>query len=276
MMICKECGNEQGEGKFCGLCGGDLVEKQEDLNLEEEVGQEDLIIDPLPKEEKTSEDSRAQTELNNQVNESVEMAKEKLSTFLGFFKTYIKRPMNILGNAQEEFINGIISIVFNFLVLSLTISLVGKNTLGIYTNYSVIGNLFKTFIVLAISIILIGGFSFVLNKFFGVKIGYKEFIAIYGAYMLPIIILSVLSLLLSIISSNAMAITLTLIAISLSILVIPNYLVIILLSRSRSSIDPFYGQIIYLVGAAIVNVILITVVIDSALGDVLNNMNYYF
>lgn len=59
-MICKECGNKQDEGKFCGLCGGALIPRQENLNLQEEVEQEkeDSIKGSTAEAERPKEASR--------------------------------------------------------------------------------------------------------------------------------------------------------------------------------------------------------------------------
>lgn len=210
------------------------------------------------------------------MNESVEIAKEKFSTFLGFFKSYIKKPLNILENAEDEFVNGIISIIFNLFILSLTVSLIGKSFIGTFAGYSVFSNLIKLFILLGINTGLIGALVFLINRFLGAKKNFKEFIVIYGAYILPVIIVSMLALLLSLINSNGAAITLILLAIGLAIFVIPQYLVVILLSRNKSSIDPFYGQLIYFIGAFIIYLILAAITVDSVLGDILNSISYYF
>lgn len=281
-MICKECQNEQDEGKFCGQCGGVLVAKQEEVVVEEKQVEQSKPVELeegitySASTEETTEKVSNQLGSNEQINENIEVAKEKLSTFMDFFNAYIKKPSNILGNVQNEFFNGLTSIVLNLFLVSLTISLIGKNFVGSYITYSVIGNLFKIFIMLAISIVAMGGLSFILNKLFGIKMDYREFTAIYGAYTLPVVIFSALGLLLGIINSNGVAITLVAIAISLSIFAIPSYLVILLLSRSESSIDPFYGYLIYMVGAVIVYLILMTIIVDSALGDIINDMSYYF
>lgn len=292
-MICKECGNKQNVGRFCGLCGGTLVATEETLDpIETNMGSENFHEHTTEKVEGPEEfqtqmqgdsgkvtdagDMAAASHIESPVNENIEIAKEKFSTFLDFFKSYIKKPLNVLGNAEAEFTNRIISILTNLFILSLTASIVGKNVMGNFVSYLILGNLFKIFILLTINTLLIGSLSFLIGRISRGKKNYKEFIAIYGAYTLPIIIISLLALLLSIISSNGMAVSLLFLSIFLGMAIIPQYLVIVLLSQNRTSIDPFYGQLIYLLGAFIIYIIIIAITADSALGEILNQIGYYF
>lgn len=259
MLICKNCSNQQDEGKFCGLCGGPLIDGDQ---TESEFTSNSTASVP-------------QDIANDLPNKSVELVKNRSQIFGSFFQDYIRNPFFIFESLAGEFTNGLISILLNIILLSLSMTILSNNFIGNYVNFSVIGTFFNAFLILSVGLSLPIGLVFVIDKFFGSKNKLKAIIAIFGGHMLPILILSGLAFILSILKSNTFTSFLIFIIFIIMTVFLPLYLVSLLVSRRQDSIDPFYSYLIYIIVSFIGLIITTSIIVDSAIGRVLDELMYF-
>lgn len=274
-MICKQCGNEQAGGNFCGKCGARLNGQSlgQTANFSEsETGQ------PAGYAQGTS----------TQVNEHVERVKKQSKLYGSYFVNYLKRPSFIFGNEQNEWTNGLISIVLFVFIAALTASVFVRNIIKsamhhtgdlfaeFYNGPSFFSVFFNVFLYAAMILILVLLCLFLVNKFFGSNASFKEMIAIYGAHLTAAIIIAVIAFLLILLKSNVYGNILLGIAFLLAVLFIPYYMISSLLTKYAKGIDPLYSFLLYVVIFAIVFSIFIGILADSALGKIADQWSYFW
>ncbi|HLQ73448.1 MAG TPA: Yip1 family protein [Bacillota bacterium] len=279
-MECSKCGSYQDSGKFCGTCGGELVAstKQADdvAKPESEQTESEDSLDLEVKKETLVVDT---PETEGEANESVEKVKEASRAYGSFFTTYIKSPSDVFSHASKEFTNALINIGIIALLLA-------------FTNYRTISNVMSEFyfdefgpsffsiffnVVLGFAIVtaIIISILFVVNKLFGTMASYKDIVSIFGVHMTVVVITIGLAFILSIFKANTYALILVFVAMALMFTLIPLYIISHLLTKEPKNIDPLYGYLIYIVGVSITFVIVIGVLLDSTLGNFINDTMTY-
>src|SRR5690625_7495914 len=121
----------------------------------------------------------------------------------------------------------------------------------------------NTLLLIVLAIIVTLTLLFVINKLFGTDYTYKEMVSVFGAHMVPVIVVGGISLLLVLVKSNTAGSIAVSITIAFSITTIPIYLISNLLSKRPQAVDPLYGYLLYVVSAGLSFEILFTIFIDS-------------
>lgn len=261
-MICKNCGNEQESGKFCGKCGAPLHTEQID-------------------QQQTYEHEQQQSKNVSPQNETLDKVKHRSKQYWGYYLHYLKHPTSVFQHTDETK-NGLISIgifvvIMTLLISSLMNSLTSEigvsynDTLTISSN-SILASLvtFLIFIFVPISLL------FIINLGLGVPYNYKQMIAIYGGFLSLPILLCVLAIVFLIIHSYLFFSFILLVSYIIVVALIPFYLITALLHNNSKKLDSFYGYLIFYVAYILVNILLFTIFADSMLGDIFNTLEDFF
>lgn len=306
MKKCTQCGFEQEDGKFCGKCGSPLAEvppkqpneaeKAEegvpDNQTNEEVYQQPKTHSPeqeaeiaatmaqgdeagagRPSGETPPQGTKAE-------NDTVERVKETSKEFWSYFIYYLKQPSHIFKKHKTEFVNGLINIIAMLILLSLSSYFLTKNFMmaasyGYVTGvpfFSIFGN---TLFFGALFIVLIVAILFAINKLFGPGYSFKEILSIYGGHLSLATVLAASAFILLLVKANLIGMILIALVLGLAITSAPIYLISSLLTQKSKSLDPYYGYLIYTVAVGIGVFILFTILADSAIGGLLDDLSYY-
>ena len=258
MLQCNHCGLVQDEGKFCGKCGGALVEtpgKSLEVQLEQQAASKESPV-------------------TVSTSEPMDKVLESSKVFWAYFMDYLKQPSRIFSRAEGEFKNGLISILIVAILITLSFYTLVNNfsyqsfgylsgDLGVKF-LPVFGN-GLIFIMAAIAIII--SLLFLINKLFGTGYRFKEMTSVFGAHMTPAVVMAVVTFILILLKSNTYGYVFLLITLGLILTTIPLYLISSLLTRGPKGIDPLYGYILYLISVGIAFAIFISIVLDSAIGE---------
>lgn len=293
-MKCTDCGLEQEEGKFCGQCGASLpVVDHKGLNVEQ------VVVHHAPNEsagqdrveQATGMDSSLQGSSSNsqgvEVNkDAMDKVKHTTKAYWTYFIEYLKHPSLIFSKKEESFKHGLISIVIVAFLLALSTSMLVRNLTrlayrdfgAMFSDYYVGPSIFSifwyalVFVVISMAIILF--LLFVVNQLFGTAYSLKEITSVYGAHLVPVIVVTGIAFLLIVLKSYTFGGYLLLIAFALAVTTFPVYLISSLLTRRSKSLDPLYGYLIYLVLMGIAFSIFAFILMDSAFGQMLDEIDY--
>lgn len=248
-MNCTNCGHERMAGNFCGKCGASFSEQSLD--------NKDVITKQI------------------ESNPHIENIKDKSKLYFNYFIKYLKNPSHIYQKDENEFINGIISIVLLATLIGFSFfTLVHNNAYDIYNTsfFSIFGSLFM-FSIISIGLVLLT--LLLINNFFGPQHSFKSIISLYGGHLSPVILLGVVSLLLLFLKSFTFGSIILIIAFLFSVFILPLYLISFLLTKKSNSADPFYGFIIYIMTFSILLSIFTIILADSTISNYLSDFKYF-
>lgn len=246
-MKCQKCGNEQEEGRFCELCGGDLTQGNKETTQATTVN--------------------SSTSQGEGPNEAVERVKKVSSAYWGYFLHFLKSPTSKREDGADNYKNGIINIIIAAGIISLSFYNMVKFDFGFISYSPSFGKFFfNTLLGLLIATAISLGLILVISIFFSSKKwNFQKVIANYGAKLSPVIALSLAMLLFLILEAWKLATLLFFLVIITMFLLIPLYLVSTLLDRYSQTIDPFYGYLIYFVAFWLSLYLVMTLFADSNL-----------
>lgn len=284
-MICSNCGHEQANGKFCGRCGTPLALDQTAVPKDpgtEKVYEEQAATTAIPSEPIAS----AGAGVGPEPSVHLETVKRQTKMYGSYFLQYLKQPSLILRNPEKEFRNGLISIALFAVILALALYTMIRNfTVNAYSFASMFGSgssgppFFSIFFgvilsaVVAMAVIIV--LLYAINTFFGPGHSIQQMTAIYGAHLLPGILLAVLGFVLFLVKSNVYGNLLILISFAFVIFLAPIFIISTLLSKHPKGVDPLYGFLIYLVAVTITFSILLSIIADSAIGQLIDEISYW-
>lgn len=288
MMTCSQCGLEQDEGKFCGVCGGELVKASESGQDEPSAKQEQPDVNATPQNETqqaqdemavaaqahTAPTGNTGTHASTTANESMEAVMETSRMFGTYFTHYIKQPARIFSKGTYEVKNGFISIILVAVLLALSFYNFFKDGFE-WMDISFLSAFLNILLFNLISIAIIISLLFLVNKFFGADHSFKDIVAFYGAHVLPVIILAGFTLLLAFAKSMTFGLLLLMAVFALITFILPLFLISTMLTKHSKSIDPFYGYLSYIVVAIISFIILSAILVDSMMGEIMSEISYY-
>ena len=279
-MKCTKCNHEQDSGKFCGSCGNALIA----TNFE---GPESVIPEMVTQ---TPYPSPVQTQTYQapaEPNVHVEKVKETSKQYWTYFLQYLKKPSSIFDQPSSNFVHAFISIILFALILTLSlhknISLVAS-PLEEFSSFigqesvmpSFISILFSTLLTVAV-LILLGMVSvFLISKFFGNNVSFKDVFTLIGTLLIPFIVIGLVAYILLLIGSLFFGNVLLVVSFLLSIYVMPLFVVSKLLAKTSRSLDSFYAYLAYIVLFLIGFSIIATVLVDSTIGNYLSDFGNFF
>lgn len=286
-MICETCNHVQDAGKFCGKCGGKMIEapaaNERTQHLAEQPTGKEIQHQTAAQQAAAQEPhagASAQTAPQPaQPNVNVEKVKETSKAYWNYFLHYLKRPSLVFQNQEQEFRNGLISIgLFAVLAGLVFYTLAGAFIQDAYGSYLIdkpdfipifLGAVILSLIFMAIVAVSLFG----INKYFGPGYSFKEVIGTYGTHVGPLLIVLVLSLLLFLVKAYTGGIFLLIAGLGAAISLVPLYIMSRYLTVRSKGPDALYAYLIYIVLASVLSYIVISIMADSAIGNMIGEIN---
>lgn len=300
-MKCTDCGFEQEGGKFCGQCGAAIPSENLDSpGIKQEVVRnatnESAGQDRNEKENgvEVSQSGNANQEYlqDSQAgdgnNDAMEKVKHTTKAYGSYFVEFLKHPSLIFSKREGTFNYGLISMAIVALLMALSTTLLVRSLFRLaYGDY---GELFSDSYYVGPSVFSIFGYAlifvlismaviilllYVVNQLFGTAYSFKEMTSVYGAHLVPVIVVTGIAFLLILVKSYTIGGYLLLIALGLLVTTFPIYLISSLLTRRSKNLDPLYGYLIYLVSMGLAFTIFVFILMDSTFGQILDEISYY-
>lgn len=268
-MKCIDCGHEQDVGKFCGLCGGELVSvddaKASSVTDESVDGSSDRVEDVSEVEDEVASGQEAvQT---GQSSESFDRVVETSKEFGSFFQRFLKTPSLALSSERHQLTHSVINLVLLALLFTLTMFRVTKVLIDFsFFNHGSFA--FYSFVAIVLAMLVVIVVLFGLNKFFGDEsVTFEKVVSIYGVFMVPAVIVMALALILALIKSIKFAIYLLIFSFLLAVFIIPAFIATYYVVKFPKNIDPLYSFLIFVVVTIGLLMIVNNVVLDSFSDD---------
>ncbi|MED3571312.1 CHY zinc finger protein [Cytobacillus praedii] len=280
-MLCSHCGSEQESGKFCGKCGGRFEETVNQENSAETMAA--VNLSSMSEQAATTESQASTVKTSDQI----EMVKTKSKLYGSYFTQYLKQPSRILVKGEQEFTNGIINIILASLLVALTLYTLVRNFtraafgdlddlfMDSYSGPSFMSVFGGGFLFTIVSIVLVILSLFAISKLFGPNKSLKAMVSIYGAHLIPAVILSGAAFILILLKSNTYGSILLTIALLFILSILPLYLISSLLTKQPKGIDSLYGYILYIILFSIAFSVFVSVLADSTIGSYLDKVMFW-
>lgn len=248
-LICIHCGHKQDLGNFCGKCG---AARSQNIDETKEP--------PFPSRHV------------HKPNPTIQSIKDQAKKYWQYFKVHLKAPMQLYEKYEQEFVNGVMSIILFSILIALSFFSLIRNALsttGSESFYSTFGGIF-IFSCLSVGLVLVT--LTLINHFFGPQYAFKSIVSLFGGHLPITILLLLLSVVLTLLKSFVIGFILLFIAFSYTIFLLPLYLISALLTKKSSGSDPFFGFIIYVVTFSILFTLFMTLLADTRIGLLLNHL----
>jgi len=254
-LHCINCGHKQSEGKFCATCGialgTEVIEAQQTM-------------------------SRTATNSDIKSNETIALVKVVTKAYWVYFINYLKRPSDALEQGEKEFVNGIVTIVIQAILIGLSMfTLLNGVPIFLYgfpyaaSFVDVVGkSLLFGFGSTAISI----GSLFITINYLGPYQSLKNIAGIYGTLLIPSTFLILIALISLLLQAYAVGNLLLSFALLIAFLFVPLYILIKILSKELTAVDPLYCVAVYVVIVGIAFSILFILLGDYATGSMMSRL----
>lgn len=276
MKTCPQCGHMQADGNFCGKCGTPLpaqetpVENQTELLVPHEEPVRKEYVEPTPP---------PVTEQPVQPNEQIEKLKGESKLYFSFFAQQLKAPSAHLNQLQSGLKNSLISLILYVVLTGLAVYTALRSLFDSSFGYggpSFISIIFYVALVTAIILAINVTAIFVTSKLFSENLSYVETIRrVCGFFVLPVA-LSAAALLFALVSSYTVSFLVLYLGAFLAFATAPIFVMITQLAKKSKSIDGFYAFLFYGAFIAIVGFFISIMIMDSAIGEVIDMMGYGF
>lgn len=207
-----------------------------------------------------------------QSSESLDRVVETSKEFGSFFQQFMKTPSQALQLGLQQFSHAIINLAILAIVFSVTIFRMTKVDIS-SPLFEHGANAFHAFITIAVSMVIVIAVMFALNKLFGDEsISFNQVVAIYGVFMVPAVIVGLISLVFAIIKNTEYAGHFLAILFLLVVLIIPLYMAGYFVMNFRKNIDPLYAYLLYTVASIVALALVHGIILDSVTGDFVQSM----
>jgi hypothetical protein len=204
-------------------------------------------------------------------NMGVEKVKGTLIAYRKYFTHYFKKPVDVFLQNENEYLNGVITIVIFAL-------LTGISYFGLRDSFDSIESSFfqvvsETFLFIVVSTFIALLSLYVINKLFGPELELQNIIGIYGTHLFPIIVLVLLSNVFILMNLIVFGNVLLVVAVLYAIFILPLYLLTKLLAQQATNIDPHYSFISYIIVFSILFSAYLLLATDLNIGDIVEKFN---
>ncbi|SDZ61851.1 zinc-ribbon domain-containing protein [Evansella caseinilytica] len=246
-MFCSSCGNKiQGGTKFCGSCGANLLQGNEENG--QEGGQQE-----------------AQPQASSlQDHEYVKKGKEVSKLYYQFALSALKSPFLFAKNTHEASpVNGLISMILFSIFFPFSTYLAMRNP---YINPPFAEIVLGPAIVLFITFVVITGIMYVVLKLMQAEADFKLVLTRFGALLVFPLLFVIGGFFLTLISVKFIGTVAA--AIGLAFLSLSSFAVLFSFERKNSGgLDAYYGIIIMVVTLFIVFAIVSSIVFEALLNQ---------
>ncbi|XKH50553.1 zinc ribbon domain-containing protein [Chryseomicrobium palamuruense] len=270
-MVCSNCGNIQESGKFCGKCGTALVVKSDQTT--NQVAATSMggtaAASPMP---------------NPALNEKVDLVKQQSKMYGSYFVEHLKLPSLGLVESKAKWINGLITYVLSILIVALITNtqlskVMGTMGGGLFDVSSMKPSFFTIFFSSFVTISLIVGIAIGLivmfTALFSNRQSFIDVFSAYAAHMNAILILLGISWVLILMNSFVYGNVVLFLSLLITFLFLPIYILIQFIQGSPRVMDRFYIFIAYLIVYSIALTVVSGFILDSQLGGILEELQYY-
>lgn len=293
MLKCSTCHAEQDSGKFCGVCGGNLVEKGNGEDFSQQPQDEQAATTQSIPVQPVAPQTPEQTTSAPQQS-SVDIQKE-LGQYWSYALDLLKNPTKGLQLNENQFIYGIINLVLYVITFSLSIytlfNTIFKNTFGILSSINIFDSAssapnslpfgtiaFQTGIRGIILIIIAFASLFIFSKLMTNRISFKGLVSQYGGMITPLLALNILAILIGLLGSASFSSSLIIFSIMFTMIITPA---LIVYEKGANSAN-LSQKVYFSFGASAVSLIGIYLVIKNAttslfggLTDFMDMFNYF-
>ncbi|PKR77875.1 hypothetical protein CEY16_08070 [Halalkalibacillus sediminis] len=260
MLICEKCNQVHDSGKFCGVCGGPLVESSQ--TPDQTQFQQEAAA--------TSNASTAQT-----TNETMSQIQNGLKDYGNYFLELLKNPTASLNTNEQHFTSGMVTLFLYALTFSLSIyflvsSLFNEYMGGFMTDTSVpffsVNARIVFFVLLLLACAAVG--IIVMLKVAQSTMNITSIFAQFGSLAAPFTAVNVLAILTGLAGSAKLTLILLGFSYSILLFVIPSLLV-----YDKTSTINRNGQNIYFsIGAVLITSILVYFIGDAFITEFIDNL----
>ncbi|WP_462410834.1 zinc ribbon domain-containing protein [Neobacillus sp. Marseille-QA0830] len=282
-MICPNCNHENQGGKFCENCGTNLTTASQTAAATDTINRVETPYYQNPQ----AHHNGAQPAQPAAANQYIETTKKISKLYFGYAMEVLKRPFSTSQfYGGEQFVNGIITMCLYALFTPLVLYFGLKGILEELGSFG--GGLFdsavesitppfgdavvKPFFGYLVFIFLVSAFTFGAIKLGKVQAGYKEVIARFGSFLLPITALLLVALLLSLLKMK-FSFFILLFAIFGSITVVPALVIASFKRNTTEGLDVIYGTLLTYLATFITIYIMANILFESiknAIGNAFN------
>lgn len=296
-MLCKICGHENDDGKFCEKCGtrlGPEIEETAEVQpneyhevrdtvpttassgVEKTVQQETAAGNPphvftTPPRPQTASAGTVGGE-SAQPNPYLESAKQSSKIYFDYFMKGLKSPLAVTQKTgSEQLLNGIISMVIFAILIPFMIYLsIGSGARDFFSNSPFVDIVLKPAFWLAVFMLLIAVYTFGAVKLStNPKANMKEIIARFGTLLIPFIVISLVAFLFMLLGSSIGGAFLS-IALVGGIFTIPALITMSYKREGFGGLDTLYAILLIYVA-----IFLTMLIIGDSLGSMLRSGNTF-
>lgn len=259
MLVCKQCNHEQESGKFCGQCGGPLVEQTEESAEQQEAH-------ASRNETAAAAADTVQTEQRNNVFQS----------YLAFITNLIKNPTRALQLNENYFGYGLISIsifalayalTYYFLANKITKEMFGPLTTSLPFIDITVPLFFFIILFIAGAVVSI----FVAVKLLNNPSSVKNVIAQFGGLLVPFMVINVAMILFGIAGMLKFTVGTTGLTLMFAVYFLPILLVFAKGTESKSE-----QRVYFSLGASALSMFISYIIIRLAFLDYLDKLEHIF
>lgn len=289
-MICKICGHENADGKFCERCGAKLGPEIEEVSVNESnetSGRQDSTVassfygdirtlhqEPAagnsphvftPPQSQSSATETAENE-PEQPNPYLESAKQNSKIYFDYFVKGLKNPLTMAQKTgSEQLLNGIISMAIFVILIPFSFYL----SIGSSRNYLFSSPFLDIFLKpvfwLALFMFLVAVYTFGAVKLStNPKVDLKEIIARFGTLLVPFIAIAIVAFFFMFMGSGIGSIFLT-IALIGGIFTIPVLITMSYRREALGGLDTLYAILLIYVA-----IFLTMLILGDSLGSILS------
>lgn len=204
--------------------------------------------------------------------ESLDRMMETSKEFGSFFQQFMKMPSQAFATGSQQFVHAIINLVILSVVFSVTIYRMLKVDIS-SIHFEFGSYAFNAFLTISVSMLTIIVVIFAMNKLLANEsITFENVVTVYGVFMVPAVILSLIALVFAILKNTTYAGYFLVALFLLVVLMIPLYMISYFVTNYRKNIDPFYAYLLYIVVSAVALIIVNGIILDSVTGDFIEYM----
>lgn len=264
MLVCSNCNHRQEDGKFCSVCGGPLVE-QTQTTEQVQVNQ-----NVTPSNDQVQNTTNAQ----QQPNQAVENVKKELSNYWGYFTDFLKNPTKALNTSEQNFLNGLITLVLYLVTFSLSmyflINGLYKDVASIFGYYDESAPFFEVFfrVLFYIALLVLSGLvaAFIMLKVAKINFNINSLIAQFGSLSVPFVVVNLVAILTALAGAGELTVYLLLLPYSILVSFTPGVLVF----EKATQVDVNGQRYYYAVGTVVITAVLTYFIVDFIVSDFLN------
>jgi hypothetical protein len=253
---CSDCGNIQITGKFCSTCGNKLAEPI--LDSESMLAKEVTI-----------------TRREVKPNVHMQNMKQWFNDYRTYFSKQLRKPSLTFNRGEMELSNGLTSIILFILLFTTSLFLLMKS-LNISIEPSFVSFFMKSFLLTLVLIGIPVISIFIANYVFGPQHTLKEIVGFYGGQLSPLLIGVTVSLFLIFGNFYTYGNIILTICLIFAIFILPPYIIVFLITKNSTDVDPLYGLMLYILFFAVVFFLFHIVISDSPIVEYFQNLNYFF